>query len=195
MIVIADNDIIHKLALCNLLDELLIWLEVPPSEIWVLPSLKFIIGKKLKNNPAAYSYFEEFLKSTVDVPIATPDILDFFNSLDVGEQHLLALFVEQQETSRLVTGDKRALKQLSVLAQQNPLLNSKLVGQVDCLEGILLGLIETCGFDKINCKILPEADGVFRLAFGEGRSEVHVIEALQSYLRDLRQTSAFVIER
>lgn len=195
MIVIADNDIVHKLALCDLLVELLMWLEVPPSEIWVLPTLKFWIRKKLRNNPPALSCFEQFLLSTAEIPVANEAILEIFNTLDVGEQQLLSVFVEQQESHRLLTGDKRALKQLAVLSEKNALLSSKLHGRVDCLEGILLEFIKLYGFDKINSKVSPDADGVFKLAFGADRTPAHAIEALQSYLGDLRRTSTFVIKR
>ncbi len=195
MIVIADNDIIHKLALCNLLDEFLSWLEVPPSEIWVLPTLKYWIRKKLKSNSAALSCFEKFLAASAEIPEATPATLEIFDVLDAGEQQLLSVFMEQPEPPRLVTGDKRALKQLAEISQQNVLLSAKLQGQVDCLEGVMLELIKLFGFDAINSKIVPEADGVFKLAFGVNRTQEHANEALQSYLADLRRISPFVIAR
>lgn len=171
------------------------WLQVPPSEVWVLPTLKFWIRKKLKGNVAALSCFEKFLLLTASIPVATPATLEVFNALDVGEQQLLSVFIEQPEHPRLVTGDKRALKQLAEISQQNALISVKLQGQVDCLEGVMLELIKLFGFDAINSKIVPEADGVFKLAFGEGKTQTHVTQALQSYLRDLRQVSPFVIAR
>jgi hypothetical protein len=195
MIVIADNDIIHKLALCNLLEEFLAWLQVPPSEVWVLPTLKFWIRRKLKGNVAALSRFEKFLLLTAEIPVASPASLEFFDSLDVGEQQLLSVFIEQPEPPRLVTGDKRAIRQLAELSQQNILLSAKLEGQVDCLEGVMLELIRLYGFDTINSKIVPEADGLFRLVFGAGRTQEHANEALQSYLGELRRQSPFVISR
>jgi len=94
-----------------------------------------------------------------------------------------------------VTGDKRALEQLAEISQQNAILSAKLQGQVDCLEGVMLELIKLSGFDHINSKIVPEADGVFRLAFGAGRTQANAIEALQSYLGALRRTSPFVMVR
>lgn len=195
MIIIADNDIIHKLALCNLLEEFLTWLQVPPSEVWVLPTLKYWLRKKLKGNTAALSYFEKFLLLTAEIPKASPANLDVFDVLDVGEQQLLSVFIEQQGPLRLMTGDKRALKQLAEISQHNALLCAKLDGQVDCLEGVMLELIRLFGFDYINGKIVLEADGLFRLAFGAGRTQEHVNEALQSYLGEVRRLSPFVISR
>lgn len=44
MICLADNDIVKKLAICNLLDEAMIALEVSPAEILVLPTARFKLG-------------------------------------------------------------------------------------------------------------------------------------------------------
>lgn len=195
MIIIADNDIIHKLALCDLLDELLSWLHVPPNEIWVLPTLRFWVRKKLKNNPAALARFKRFLQVTAEIPAASLCNLARFDVLDVGEQQLLAVLVEQNDTSKLVSGDKRALKQLAELANRDALLLHKLNGNVDCLEGIMLEFIRQFGFETINQKVSLEADGVFRLAFGIGRTEIDAIAALQSYLQDLRRNAPFVTSR
>lgn len=192
MIIIADNDIIHKLVLCDLLDELLDWLQVPPNEIWVLPTLKFWVRKKLKSNPVARAHFEHFLQVTAEIPAASPCNLARFDMLDVGEQQLVAVLVEQNDTSKLISGDKRALKQLAELTNRDALLLHKLNGNVDCLEGIMLELIRQFGFETINQKVSPEADGVFRLAFGIGKTEIDAIAALQSYLQDLRCNTPFV---
>lgn len=195
MIVIADNDIIHKLALSNLLDKLLIWLEVPPNEIWVLPELKFRMRKKLKNHVDALACFNCFLQKTTEIPAAAPDTLEQFSKLDVGEQQLFAVFVEQIDSPRLVTGDKRALKQITTLCQNDTSLHEKLAGRVDCLESIMLGLIEQFGFDVINPKVDATADKVLATAFGAGKSQANAVEALQYYLGDLRQHAPFVILR
>ena len=44
MICLADNDIVKKLAICNLLDEAMIALGVSPAEILVLPTARFKLG-------------------------------------------------------------------------------------------------------------------------------------------------------
>lgn len=193
MIVIADNDIVHKLALCDLLDELLEWLQVPPNEVLVLPTLKFWGRKKLRDYSTALACFERFLQLTAEIPEATLLNLEKFSSLDSGEQQLMATFIEQTETPQLITGDKRALKQLTELSRQDEALYGKLNGNVDCLEGIMLELIRQSGFETINTKVRVEVDGVFRLVFGTGRTQEHAIEALQSFLGDLRKASPFVM--
>ena len=193
MIVIADNDIIHKLAICDLLSELLVWLQVPPNEIWVLPQLQFRVRKKLRGNAIAIACFDQFLQVTGEIPAASSASIAKFDQLDFGEQQLMAVFIEQAEAPQLVTGDKRALKQLSEMSKIDEALQLKLNGKVECLEGVMLGLIQLFGFENINSKISTEADGVFRLAFGEGKSIEHATEALQSYLQHLRTSATFVI--
>lgn len=195
MIVIADNDIIIKLAKCNLLSEFSTWLDAPPSQVWVLPALKFWIRNKLKNNNHALSCFEKFLLITQDVPVVKTATLEIFTALDAGEQQLLAVFYEQIEYPRLVTGDKRALRQLAEISKQDSLLCAKLDGQVDCLEGIMLGLIQSIGFDAISCKIVAGVDGVLDLAFGAARNQQHTVSALKSNLTALRADALFVKAR
>jgi hypothetical protein len=68
MIILADNDIVHKLACCDLLDSFLEWIESPPAEVWVIPSIPFVLRKKLKNNPTALACLEAFLLKTQPIP-------------------------------------------------------------------------------------------------------------------------------
>ena len=197
MIVLADVDIVHKLVYCDLLDELLIWLECPPNEIWVIPTMQYKVRKLLKHNAPALERFNAFLNLTKVLPAANLSSMDSFSTLDVGEQQLFAVFIASHDSMRIITGDKRAIRQIAGLAKNNLQLENKLNNHIDCLEGIMLGLIKSCGFDAINRKILPniEVDGVFRLAFGIGRNEVHAIEALMSNLNNLGNDASFITLR
>lgn len=123
--------------------------------------------------------------------------MNSFSTLDVGEQQLFAVFVDSPSPMRIITGDKRAIRQVAGLASKDQVLAERLRNQIDCLEGIILELIALYGFDAINNKILPnrEVDGVFKLAFGLGRSDKHAIEALSSNLNSLRNESSFVVLR
>lgn len=194
MIVLADVDIVHKLVCCDMLDELLTWLECPPSEIWVIPTMQYKVRKLLKHNALALKRFNAFLILTKELPAANPDSLNGFSTLDVGEQQLFAVFIDSPNPMRIITGDKRAIRQVAGLALSNLKLERKLNNHIDCLEGIILGLIECYGFDAVNNKILPnrEVDGVFKLAFGTGRNEAHALEALRSNLNNLRNEASFV---
>ncbi len=59
----------------------------------------------------------------------------------------------------------------------------------------MLGLLEQFGFDAINPKIDATADKVLAMTFGAGRTQAHAVEALQSFLGNLRQDAPFVILR
>lgn len=194
MVVLADVDIVHKLVCCDLLDELLSWLECPPNEIWVIPTMQYKVRKLLKSNSLALSRFNAFLINTKELPVANTELLNNFSMLDVGEQQLFAVFAESSVPMRIVTGDKRALRQVADLANKNSTLASLLNNNVDCLEGIMLGLIVRYGFETVHNKILPnrDVDGVFKLAFGIGRDQAHALEALRSNLNNLRNEASFV---
>lgn len=183
MIVLADNDLVHKLACSDLLSELLVWLEVPPNEVWVLPELVFVVRRKIKGNKAALKALKDFLAQTQEIPVAPLEGLARFNHLDPGEQQLLALFASDDHIEKLVTGDKRALTLVGELAAKDAELAARLDGRVDCLESTLLGLIQHFGFDHVNSKILDGLvpDTVISIAFGPTRDQAHAEEALRSY--------------
>ena len=93
MIVLADNDIVHKLACCDLLHELMLWLKAPPAEIWVLPSMPFVLRKKLKNNANALVCLESFLVKVKPIPQAQLESIDRFSQLDTQYQHLTKILL------------------------------------------------------------------------------------------------------
>ena len=147
MIILADNDVVHKLTCCDLLNEFTEWLESPPNEIFILPTLIFKVRSLLKNDPQSLARLEKFIKNnTKEVPLANVESLTRFASLDVGEQTLLAVFVENSEQAKLLTGDKRALREIAKLASNDAQLYSCLSDKVECLEMIMLGLISRFGF-------------------------------------------------
>ena len=197
MIVLADVDIVHKLTCCDLLDELLTWLECPPNKILVIPTMQYKVRKLLKNNAHALQRFNIFLDLTSELPAANVSSLKSFSTLDVGEQQLFAVFIDSHDSMRIITGDKLAIRQVASLAKSNLQFENRLNNNIDYLEGIMLGLIQNCGFDTINSKISPnlEVDGVLRLAFGTGRNKAHAIDALTSHLNSLRNEAPFITLR
>jgi hypothetical protein len=196
MVVLADNDIIFKLARCRLLNYLRAWLGCPPCEIRVLPALKAIGRKKLADDDDALAVFEEFLSHVDVIPSADFSILARYAALDIGEQQLLAVFTAS-ENATLVSGDKRALRTIATLAQRDEVLAKRLAGRVECLESVLLGLIDAYGFVAVNrgAYVGRDSDGVLKLAFGPRRTQTHAQDALRSWLADLRSDVGFVVER
>lgn len=196
MIVLADNDIIHKLACCELLPELLNWLNAPPTQVWVLPSLPFMLRRKLKADTSALTCVEDFLLKVQPIPAAPLPLVERFSQLDTGERQMLAVLVDNEKVSKLITGDKRALKLISEMVLTDSNLSRRLdETQVDCLESIMLGLIDKFGFAAINAKAIRglTADGVLSMTFGGMRTQTHAVEALSSYLADVRAYAAFVV--
>lgn len=195
-VVLADNDIIHKLACCGLLQEFLQWLGVPPAEIWVLPALRFILKKKLKTNPEAFADLERFLVHVSVLPAADIKMLALLPAeMDVGERQMLAILVSTPEVEHMVTGDKRALRLIGSLCNTDAALNERLnLVQVDCLESIMLGLIQKFGFDAINASVIRglKSDVVLQASFGTKKLEAHCKEILTSYLDDVRRDASFL---
>lgn len=195
-VVLADNDIIHKLACCGLLQELLQWLGAPPVEVWVLPSMKYVVRRKLKGNQAALSELERFLSQVSNLPAADIHMLDRFPiEMDVGERQMLAILVNTPEVQHMVTGDKRALRLIGGLCSEDSSLDERLGEvQVDCLESIMLALIDKYGFEPINVKasLGLKSDVVLQASFGAKKSAENAREALTFYLNDVRSEAPFL---
>ena len=100
MIILSDSDVIRKLAYCELLSEFLQFLKCPPNEVWVLPTLRFQLRRKLANAPAALRNFEQFLLKVKNIPPAQIETLERFEQLDVGERQLLAILCDEPRVSR-----------------------------------------------------------------------------------------------
>lgn len=195
-VVLADNDIIHKLACCGLLQELLQWLGVPPAEVWVLPSLRNMLRKKLKENVEALIDFEGFLTYVSVLPEADINMLALFPiEMDPGEQQMLAILVNTPEVEHMVTGDKRALRLIGSMCAKDPALEQRLnQARVDCLESIMLAFIEKFGFEAINTKVMCglKSDKVLQASFGAKTLERNSREALSYYLNDVRRDASFL---
>lgn len=195
-VVLADNDIIHKLACCGLLKELLQWLGVPPAEVWVLPSMRFMLRKKLKADALALAELNGFLTQVSDLPEADIHMLELLPAeMDVGEKQMLAILVNTPEVQHMITGDKRALRLIGGLCAKDAALDLRLAdARVDCLESIMLGLIDTFGFVAINAKVVRgiKSDTVLQSSFGVKTQEANAKEALAYYLNDVRRDAPFL---
>lgn len=154
MIILSDSDIVRKLAHCELLSEFLQYLKSPPNEVWVLPTLKFQLRRKLANVPDALRNFEQFLVKTKNIPQANIDTLERFESLDVGERQLLSILCDEPRVSQIVTGDKKALDKVAALTFGDEHLRTRLQEtNVLCLESIFLGLLEKRGFSVLQARV------------------------------------------
>ena len=193
MILLADNDIVLKLAGCHLLN---IFQEIicPNNElIFLTPSAQFSlpsqIAKKLekdsgKNEINAFlqkvsvSYLEAEVNHDIVAKLAkTPQI-------DKGEVQLFAQ-AYLNSSAYIATGDKNSLK---ALLNSSELIDvsAALQQRVYTLENSLLILMKEIGFEKVSQSILERCikDKVLDMAFGNDRDENHAIACLSAYTKE-----------
>lgn len=201
MLILADSDVVRKLAYCELLLELHQLLVVPPDQMKVLPALKQQLAKKLQNYPGPLGNFNSFLQKVSVVPCADPQWLEFFSELDVGEQQLFAVLCGGQGKG-IITGDKRCLALVSSLCVSapglKPILDTK---KVWCFEAIVMLLLEKRGFAIVNARIQKwrglqncPVDAVMDQAFpATGGSLDHAQGVLRKFLDALKDRAPMVL--
>jgi hypothetical protein len=199
MIVLSDNDILYKLAYCDLLCEFVSFLQVPSKSIMILPTCIFKLRKVLKSEPVVLARIDSFCREVsvltddgVDMGILT-EIAD--TGVDAGEA-LLAAQVATNPDAYLVTGDKRAIRAFAQLPVGRA--RSGLAGRILCFEELMIGMLQRFGFSKLEDRVTAGAacDGVLRIAFGQGRNEQHALACLNSFAGELRSTSSvFLVSR
>lgn len=194
MIVFADNDILIKLAGCDLLIPFCEAIQTQENNFFVTPSAKFAIPKQSKkklSNSQSIQQLHEFLGRTSTIQDAVPqtELLDkLLNSQDIdGGEAQLILSAYNMPSSKLATGDKRCLSSLLNASSLNEIANG-LSGRVYTLETAMLILISRLSFDVINQKVIERCvvDGTLNLAFGEQRAAEHAIACLSSYCSELK---------
>lgn len=213
MILLSDNDLVIKLAQCDLIDEALGTLDSVRKDCFVLNTIRYSLRlnepdkaiQKYVGSVQAYDRINELLESCqvlTEAPMEF-DLLEHLNEIaeiDAGEQ---ALFLHAKDSHskaidyRILTGDKRALRAICNYDQLDAFafLRTKIV----CLESCMMDMIDFVGFDHVNQKVsaakqqVVEAkyDQVLRAAFGEARSREHCLECLRNYSSDIRWLLSF----
>ena len=199
MICLADNDIVKKLAICNLLDEALGALGVSYDEILVLPTARFKLGvAKNADKARAQLGTETFdrLKSFLDRigvidTVPPPDEQRLFDDaldIDTGEAILFSASAHYA-ACLIATGDKRSLRALAALPNAE-LIIDRMAGRVICFEQIVMRIIQQSGFNVVRSRVVPacDCDTVLRAAFGSGleATEETVMRCLTVYTQYLR---------
>lgn len=194
MIVLSDNDIVLKLAGCNLLEQFFEILEVDLENIMITTMAYHAIPKQAKKklvDDKAKQRLGQFINSVGIVPLVDSDLLyelQGFENMDGGESRLM-LAASQNSDAYLATGDKRCLKSLIDNQLSKPLdqVFNSLQQRVYCLETAFMLMIENLGFDKVNDMVINRCvdDGVLRMAFGKERDIEHATECLKSYCQYL----------
>jgi hypothetical protein len=199
-----DNDIILKLATCNLFEDTLTSFEIDYSQVKIIETAKYKIRSLQKQtNKRQYRSSQYNLESALNITKSCSTIseqevnqdllkvLENIEGIDLGEAILISYvsYLNQQEKlSYLLTGDKRCLKALS----QSNLTNfiKPLEGKFWCLEQLILKNIYAFGFEFVKKKVLPVnyCDTTLKVIFSsELTTEEHSKEALISYLNQLRK--------
>lgn len=203
MIVLADNDIILKLAQCDLLDDLPAIFEQDWSQIFISPTAKFQLlpkspAKALSKcgNEETLARLAAFLETAITVPevqdTALLVLLDGIEGIDGGEKFLFAAAAETTNPL-LITGDRRALRTL--LAHQSilPTVFAVLQDAVVTFETALLLAMRKLGFAIVKQKLLgsPKPDGMLKLVLKSETGEADFVECLCSYSKEVSPLLAF----
>jgi hypothetical protein len=198
VIYLADNDIIEKLAVCDLLDDALVAFAASRRDVFVLNTLKFRIGGRSQTKAenrlgtAAVARLLEFLAGVQEIrEFSTDDVklLDDVVGIDPGETILLAATAIHSDYL-LLTGDKRCLRTLATVPECESIAR-RIQGRVVCFEQTILRLIARFGFDHVLRKVVGEyyRDTALRAAFGSGiqSTQSNSVACLQSYIDELRR--------
>ncbi len=200
MICLSDNDIIRKLAICDLLAESLDALETSLGEVYVLNTARYVLLKPIKKpevakarlGEAVYDRLSTFLDSVrvLDVEPAPQEQQLFEDLLGIhpGEAVLFSATTHFPQCL-LATSDKNSLTALA----SSPICHAicqRLSNRLICFEQVILRLTDRIGFANVRAKVIParDCDTALRAIFGSGleASEGNVRQGLASYIADLR---------
>jgi hypothetical protein len=203
VICLADNDIIHKLAACDLLDDVLAALSLTRIDVYVLPTAKYkfrITPRRAAHGERLYgaevfARIRDFLPSVreINVPGLSEELqlLASVDGIDPGEAVLFAA-TAQFDQYLLATGDKNSFRALASTSVCRPIAQ-RLCGHVICFEQIVKRVIQHCGFSYVQDKVIPAraCDTALRVAFalGSDATEASVLSILDSYINELHSLS------
>ncbi|HTU91409.1 MAG TPA: hypothetical protein VMF69_15110 [Gemmataceae bacterium] len=210
MICLTDNDIILKLAYCDLLSEAITAWGITLSDVFVLNSAVHVLlrpqkpGKgKVKPSEPEYERLRAFFDVVRLIDIAPPvDEQLAFNDvmgIDPGEAILFSAMGVYADCI-LATSDKRSLISLCRAGGEVcGRVRNRLKGRVVCFEQTILRTIDHVGFAPVLAKVVParHCDTALRALFGSGLSatESGVREGLSSYIDDLRRQTLDILVR
>ncbi len=201
MICLSDNDLIRKLAACDLLEEALAALEATRDEVFVLPTARYVLLKPIKKpeqakvrmGEAVFERLKAFLESVQTLsappPAAEQQLLDDAVGIDAGEAVLFSSTAHFAEFL-VATSDKTSLRALASTPACQPVFQ-RLQGHVITFEQILVRVIDRIGFESLLAKVVPalHCDTVLRAVFGSGleATEANVRSGLIGYIEHLRR--------
>lgn len=214
MALLIDNDIVHKLAQLDLLEQAKYLLQKKYGELQVLNTLryKYCPSVKVKNDKAVKRYTQEVVSrmrvfidadiSEIDCEITDATLIEAIDisvdGLDIGEMQLLQALINGRK-SCMFTGDKRFLKALANSNGISEAHTEKLENSFVCFEQIISYLIKSIGFESVKQKYIHakqtdlNLDAALRACFGGSGDESQekiVQDQLQRYVGSLRAETA-----
>ncbi|WNN32980.1 hypothetical protein RIN65_10335 [Pantoea agglomerans] len=203
MIVLSDNDVILKLAQCDLLRYLPDILEEDEQEIYVSPATRFKLltprkpekALKLCGSEMVYRKVSDFLDRVQEIPEIQDDglltQLGKVPHIDIGEQLLLATCMENPG-SIFMTGDRRCLEAVIDNQALISTVHTRLIDSVITFESALLLSVGKIGFEALYKQLQdnPKPDSMMRLAMRSSQQD-HVCGCFLSFTRPVYEYLAF----
>ncbi|MFJ5480866.1 hypothetical protein [Pectobacterium carotovorum] len=201
MIVLSDNDVILKLAQCNLLSQVPVIFDQPPEQIFINPAARFQL---LPRNPdkairkcgsrEVFELVEAFIDTVQDIPeVQNNQLIELLGSvpgIDVGEQLLLASCIENPEAI-FMTGDRRCLSAIVANQPNLSVIHQRLLDAVVTFESSLLLCVHGTNQAHVYANLLtnPMPDGMMRIALANAGSSM--CECFFSHTREFYDYLAF----
>lgn len=188
-----DADALSKLAHWNILPVLPQLLGIPWDQVTTISSLRYrAMGavskpdKKLFHTSEAAQIAVDFIAKMATCPSPAAEVVEAFSKvpqIDAGEAVLFSLVMAHSH-SRLLTGDKRALR---ALAKHE--LAANFDGKIICVEQILKLALDTHGREWLISSVGPQAQidkaAVIILGSRQDAPIEHIHEALGSYITEM----------
>lgn len=201
--VLADADIISKLAHWRLLHHLPAVFDCDIKSIATLDSLVYRAQKAISNPDKLFKdnvtaiYAHEFLSQLPKLASPNVDALQSLQripNIDSGEALLIAI-LEATQDSILATGDKRALKAIHSAMTNG--LSCQIEGRIICLEQLLSCLLTLIGHADWLASIsrAPTMDTAIRMVCGSGCNAPmeQIVNGLKSYTESIRNECGTIL--
>jgi len=208
VIVLADNDIVLKLAACDLFGEFFTAFATTRSTVQILPTARNVLTSKRfqkRLDEAARLRLAEFLANAPEINVVPSlerrEALAEQPRIDDGEAFLFASCPLLTD-SVLVTGDKRALIALVEAGTSDATcaeVCAELAGRVYCFEQVIERILSAVGFDAIRERLVAarECDSGLALWLGStlDATAERFDEGLQSFLNRARTETGALLAK
>jgi len=208
VIVLSDNDILRKLAMCDLFEEFLVVYGLTDADVQIAKRTRFYWNhprQRKRLGEPAYGRLSGILER-IRIIESSPDPAyeaalaeQTDHNIDAGEAILFALCPAIPD-SFVATGDKRSIIGLMAAGAENPdcaALCAALEGRIICFEMIVMAIVRHYGFSTVREKLISgrECDRGLSQWLGSqlDADEDRFLEGLNSFLRDIRNQSAALL--